>query len=236
MRVVVTAIVFILINDVLFAYNAVAYQDFGLAVSIARGCGLCLDFNSVAVIMLMLRKTMTWIRGTAIGPYLPLDQHIDLHKVIAWLIVVFGAGHTIAHFVNVGKLYEYSKAQNVYCYVCLILGLIANEPNATYAYWEYLLSTHTDVGWVNGSAGITGIILLLVLIVMVICSQPFVRRTGHFEVQSSMVGVPTSLIKVCVDLGLLLDSYAVCCLLRCSDSPCQRLLEVVSCARSCIRC
>jgi hypothetical protein len=61
--------------------------------------------------------------------------------------------------------------------------ITVNEPNVTIVYWEYLVPAHTDVGWVEGSAGFTGIILLLVLVVMVICSQPFVRSMGHFEVQ-----------------------------------------------------
>ena len=103
MPIVMTAIFLITTNDVLFAYNALAYKEFGVLVSIARGCGICIAFNSIAVIMLMLRKTMTWLRGTTVGPYLPLDHHIDLHKIIAWLIVLFSAGHATAHLVNFGK-------------------------------------------------------------------------------------------------------------------------------------
>ena len=63
-------------------------------------------------------------------------------------------------------------------------GLVVSEPNVTFAYWEYLVPIRTDIGWVNGSAGFTGIMLLLVLSTMFICSQSFVRRRGHFEVQN----------------------------------------------------
>jgi hypothetical protein len=160
--VVITIISLIIINDALFVYNAFAYKEYGVPVSIARGCGICISFNSVVVIILMLRKTMTWLRGTTVGPYLPLDNHIDLHKIVAWLIVLFSVGHATAHLIN--------------------FEITVNEPNVTIVYWEYLVPAHTDVGWVEGSAGFTGIILLLVLVVMVICSQPFVRSMGHFEV------------------------------------------------------
>ena len=63
--------------------------------------------------------------------------------------------------------------------------IAVSEPNVTIVYWEYLVPTHTDVGWVKGSAGFTGILLLLVLVIIVVCSQPFVRRSGHFEVYMS---------------------------------------------------
>ncbi|XP_062502529.1 NADPH oxidase 5-like [Corticium candelabrum] len=162
MSTVVTTVLFTVINIGLFTYNAIAYKHSGPAVSIARGFGLCLDFDTVTVIVLMLRKTLTWLRGTSLGPYLPLDQHINLHKVVAYVILMLAIGHTTAHCVNIRQ--------------------IVNEPNATHAYWEYLFSTHTDLGWVNGSAGVTGVTLLIILITIVICSQPFVRQTGHFEI------------------------------------------------------
>lgn len=47
---------------------------------------------------------------------------------------------------------------------------------------ELLTSTHFGIGWVGGSACITGWILLVVLVTMGISSMPFVRRNGKFEV------------------------------------------------------
>lgn len=54
------------------------------------------------------------------------------------------------------------------------------------AVWEYLFTTKAGQGWFHGTAGITGVILSLILIVMVICSQPFVRNKGYFEVINSV--------------------------------------------------
>ena len=100
---VVTLILLAITNAALFIYKVITYKDSGAAICIARACGICIAFNSIAVIVVMLRKTMTWLRGTAIAPYLPLDHYIDLHKIIAWVIVLLAGGHTIAHFVNFGK-------------------------------------------------------------------------------------------------------------------------------------
>jgi predicted ferric reductase len=51
-----------------------------------------------------------------------------------------------------------------------------------YPIWQYFFFIGTDFGWVCGSAGLTGVLLLFILIVMVLCSLPCVRRRGHFEV------------------------------------------------------
>ncbi len=48
--------------------------------------------------------------------------------------------------------------------------------------WKYFFYWKTGVGWVFGTAGVTGDILILILIIMVICSLPCVRRQGYFEV------------------------------------------------------
>ena len=52
-----------------------------------------------------------------------------------------------------------------------------------YSLWEYLLTTRPGVGWVRGSASLTGVVLQLLIGLMVLCSSTFVRRSGHFEVR-----------------------------------------------------
>jgi hypothetical protein len=47
---------------------------------------------------------------------------------------------------------------------------------------EILFTTKARVGWVAHTAYITGWPILVILITMVICSLPFVRRGGHFQV------------------------------------------------------
>lgn len=48
---------------------------------------------------------------------------------------------------------------------------------------DCLFTTKAGVGWVGHSAYITGWPILVILIVIVICSLPFVRRGGHFQVR-----------------------------------------------------
>ena len=75
----------------------------GVFVSIARGCGQCLNFNPVVVVFLMMRRGLTWLRSTRLAAFLPLDQHIELHKLVGFVIFVFSTIHVIAHLSNFSK-------------------------------------------------------------------------------------------------------------------------------------
>ena len=59
--------------------------------------------------------------------------------------------------------------------------LLSLTPNGL-TIWQYFFSVHTGLGWVGGTAGLTGTTLLVILFVMVFCSLPCVRRKGYFEV------------------------------------------------------
>ena len=48
--------------------------------------------------------------------------------------------------------------------------------------WHYIFWIRTGLGWVGGAAGLTGVLLTIILAVMVVFSLPCVRRKGFFEV------------------------------------------------------
>ncbi|KAL4216478.1 NADPH oxidase 5 [Mactra antiquata] len=130
-------------------------------VMVARGCGLCLNFNCMWILVLMLRNSLTFVRMTRLYAVLPLDQHILFHKMTAIVVAGFAIVHTMAHIVNTN--------------------IVANSvDNLNMA--EILFTAKAGIGYVGGSAYITGWLLDIILIVMVICSMPFVRRTEHFQV------------------------------------------------------
>ena len=66
--------------------------------------GQCLNFNCAFVLVLMLRQTLTFLRTRGLGTFLPLDQHIYLHKLTGWLIVCYGVVHTFTHIINFSEL------------------------------------------------------------------------------------------------------------------------------------
>ena len=47
---------------------------------ISRANGLCLDFNTMMVLMLVCRHMLTILRKLGFATYLPIDNNIWLHK------------------------------------------------------------------------------------------------------------------------------------------------------------
>ncbi|XP_023229647.1 NADPH oxidase 5-like [Centruroides sculpturatus] len=157
---VVFFLLFVIVNVALFAKAAYDYKHTNGFVMVARGCGQCLNFTSVFILVLMLRYSITWLRSNGFSEYLPLDQHIYFHKLTGCLIFVYSVVHTIMHICNFDTL---SRQTN-------------------YTLTEFLFDTSPNIGWVGGGASITGWVLLVTLIIMVVAALPFVRRNGNFEI------------------------------------------------------
>ncbi|XP_034443025.1 NADPH oxidase 5 [Hippoglossus hippoglossus] len=144
----------------LFVGAMLQHSQGGAWLMVAKGCGQCLNFNCTFVMVLMLRRCLTWLRTTWLLRVLPLDQNILLHQIVGYSILCYTLVHTTAHIFNFVHLSQSSG----------------------FSLWEYLLTTRPGVGWVKGTASVTGVVLQVVICLMVLCSSTFVRRSGHFEV------------------------------------------------------
>lgn len=161
---------FLLVNFILFVTRAHQYATMpgtGPYLILARACGQCLNFDCMFVLVLMLRQSITWLRARGFSAFLPLDHHIYLHKVCGIAIAALGGWHTIMHLLNFS--------------VVVVNHREVNKDNFTTAEWLFT-SRPGLFGLVSGWANPTGFLLCIVLSIMVICSQPFVRRRGSFEV------------------------------------------------------
>uniref|UniRef100_A0AAQ5XSP8 NADPH oxidase, EF-hand calcium binding domain 5 n=1 Tax=Amphiprion ocellaris TaxID=80972 RepID=A0AAQ5XSP8_AMPOC len=152
--------VYALLSLLLFVGAMLQNSHGGAWFMVAKGCGQCLNFNCTFVMLLMLRRCLTWLRATWVVRVLPLDQNILLHQIVGYAILCYTLVHTTAHIFNFVHLSE----------------------NSTFSLWEYLLTTRPGIGWVKGTASLTGVVLQVVICLMVLCSSTFVRRSGHFEV------------------------------------------------------
>uniref|UniRef100_A0A3Q3EH24 NADPH oxidase, EF-hand calcium binding domain 5 n=1 Tax=Labrus bergylta TaxID=56723 RepID=A0A3Q3EH24_9LABR len=148
------------LNLLLFTFAMLQHKQGGAWYMVAKGCGQCLNFNCTFVMVLMLRRCLTWLRATWVVRVLPLDQNILLHQIVGYAILCFTLVHTVAHIFNFVQLSHSSE----------------------FSLWEYLLTTRPGIGWVKGTASLTGVVLQVVICLMVLCSSTFVRRSGHFEV------------------------------------------------------
>ncbi|XP_070686174.1 NADPH oxidase 5 [Pempheris klunzingeri] len=144
----------------LFIFAMLQNSHGGAWYMVAKGCGQCLNFNCTFVMVLMLRRCLTWLRATWVVRVLPLDQNILLHQIVGYAILCYTLVHTTAHILNFVQLAQ----------------------RGPFSLWEYLLTTRPGIGWVKGTASVTGVVLQVVICLMVLCSSTFVRRSGHFEV------------------------------------------------------
>ncbi|XP_055539502.1 uncharacterized protein LOC129726613 [Wyeomyia smithii] len=159
--------IFTLINVGLFISRAIQYRKSNGFVILARACGQCLNFNCAFILVLMLRHSITFLRTRGFTAILPLDQHIYLHKLTGVLVAAYSLLHTIMHLFNFTTI--------------VVNDPVINAKNFTTAEWLFTARPGL-FGLVGGCANPTGIALVFILLVMFICSQPFVRRGGSFEV------------------------------------------------------
>ncbi|XP_004421805.1 PREDICTED: NADPH oxidase 5 [Ceratotherium simum simum] len=150
------------LHVLLFALAANAHRALGASVMVAKGCGQCLNFDCSFIAVLMLRRCLTWLRATWLAQVLPLDQNVQFHQLMGYVVVGLSLVHTVAHVVN--------------------FALQAQSDASPFRFWELMLTTRPGIGWVHGSASLTGVALLLLLLLMFFCSSSCVRRSGHFEV------------------------------------------------------
>ena len=81
------------------------------------------------------------------------------------------------------------------------VGLLSTKPTGL-PLWQYFFYVKTGVGWVYGTAGLTGDCLIIILFIMVLCSLPCVRRKGFFEVRhqqfhdinASLIPIPPAVL------------------------------------------
>jgi predicted ferric reductase/Ca2+-binding EF-hand superfamily protein len=98
----VFVVVYALVNLGLFGEAVWRYHSQGAhpLVQLARGCGACLNFNGALVLVPMLRHTMGWVRRRRWGYLLPVDDSIDIHRMVGEVMFGLALLHTAAHVLN----------------------------------------------------------------------------------------------------------------------------------------
>lgn len=106
------SLIMAVINVSLFAARCYEYRNFKMWngidtnywVIFARAGGQCLNLNSMLILVLMLRHSITKLRQIGLAANLVLDRHIYFHKVTGRLISIYTVLHTAAHIGNLGEL------------------------------------------------------------------------------------------------------------------------------------
>ncbi|XP_031391962.1 respiratory burst oxidase homolog protein F isoform X2 [Punica granatum] len=138
-----------------------AFKIMGYCLLTAKGAAETLKFNMALILLPVCRNTITWLRSTKLGLFVPFDDNINFHKTIAAAIVVGIILHVGDHLA------------------CDFPRLI----NAPYSQYRAFLAhdfgnkqpTYLDL--VKGPEGITGILMVIFMAVAFTLATKWFRRS-----------------------------------------------------------
>ena len=99
---------YVLLNAALCIWVGIERRHQGGWIILARINGMCLNFNSMFILVLMMKGLLTWVRSTRFGKFFPIDQHIIFHKCVAGVILFQSVLHFIGHLGRYSKYLSFS--------------------------------------------------------------------------------------------------------------------------------
>uniref|UniRef100_A0A2K6M6M8 NADPH oxidase 1 n=1 Tax=Rhinopithecus bieti TaxID=61621 RepID=A0A2K6M6M8_RHIBE len=151
----------------------------------ARASALCLNFNSMLILLPVCRSLLSFLRGTCSfcsrTLRKQLDHNLTFHKLVAYMICLHTAIHIIAHLFNFDR---YSRSrQATDGSLASILSSLSHDEKKGGSWLNPIQFRNTTVEYVTFTsiAGLTGVIMTIALILMVTSATEFIRRS-YFEV------------------------------------------------------
>ncbi|XP_010433689.1 PREDICTED: putative respiratory burst oxidase homolog protein G [Camelina sativa] len=159
------------IMAILFTYkyiqykNRAVYEVLGHCVCLAKGAAETLKLNMALILLPVCRNTITWLRNkTRFGVFVPFDDNINFHKVIAVGITVGVVIHAVAHLA------------------CDFPRLIAATPEEYMPLGKFFGEEQPKryMHYVKSTEGITGLVMVLLMVIAFTLALPWFRR-GKLE-------------------------------------------------------
>ena len=72
----------------------------GIGIAITRGSAASLSFCFSLLLLTMSRNILTLMKNYSIHQYIPIDSHIQFHKIVACTALFFTILHAVGHLVN----------------------------------------------------------------------------------------------------------------------------------------
>ncbi|XP_060535964.1 dual oxidase isoform X2 [Cylas formicarius] len=137
----------------------------GVGIAITRGSAASLSFSYSILLLTMCRNLITKLKEFSVQQYVPLDAHIQFHKIAACTALFFSMLHTVGHIVN---FYHVSTqpVENLKCLTNEIRFPSDYKPGITF----WLFQTVT---------GLTGVLLFVVMCVIIVFAHPTVRKKAY---------------------------------------------------------
>jgi predicted ferric reductase len=122
----------------------------------ARGSAASIKLTSAVILLPVLRNILSWLRGTWVNNYIPIDKNLVFHKFCAWLIAIMTTIHCVSHFWNFHR-YTITSEED--------LALIGRTP-----------PIHISKLAFTTISGSTGHIVLLIMVLMYSSAVESIRR------------------------------------------------------------
>ncbi|GFS70288.1 dual oxidase [Nephila pilipes] len=167
--------VFYVVTGVLFLERFVFYSYFaehtdlrhvmGLGIAVTRGSAAALSFCYSLLLLTMCRNLITKLRELPLHQYVPLDSHVQFHKIVALTALFFSMVHTVGHCIN----FYHVSTQPVDNLRCLTKEVhFDSDFKPTISYWLFQTVT-----------GVSGILLYVIVCVMFIFAHPRIRQKAY---------------------------------------------------------
>ncbi|UYV75196.1 bli-3 [Cordylochernes scorpioides] len=167
--------VFFVITFVLFLERFIFYMYFsehmdlrhvmGMGIAITRGSAASLSFCYSVLLLTMCRNLITKLRELPLHQYVPLDSHVQFHKIVAMTSLFFTLVHTVGHCSN---FFHISK-QPLENLRCLTKEMhFESDFRPTAFFWFFQTIT-----------GLTGLLLYVLVCVLFIFAHPWVRQKAY---------------------------------------------------------
>uniref|UniRef100_A0A1B6CWK3 NAD(P)H oxidase (H2O2-forming) n=1 Tax=Clastoptera arizonana TaxID=38151 RepID=A0A1B6CWK3_9HEMI len=137
----------------------------GVGIAITRGSAASLSFCYSLLLLTMSRNLLTKLKEFSIQQYIPLDAHIQFHKIAACTAFFFSLLHTVGHIVN---FYHVSTQplEHIHCLTSEVHFPSDYKPGITF----WLFQTIT---------GITGVMLFVVMVIIFVFAHPLIRKKAY---------------------------------------------------------
>ncbi|XP_029020568.1 NADPH oxidase 1 [Betta splendens] len=159
----------------------------GAGLPWARAPAAVLNFNCMLILLPVCRNLLSLIRGSLMccskTMRKQVDKNLTFHKLVAYMIGLMTAVHTIAHLLNV-EWFNNSR-QGVYDELSTDLSKLGDEDDTTYlnpVREKDLNPERIPIYFAFSTiAGVTGVVITLALILIITSSMEVIRRS-YFEV------------------------------------------------------
>lgn len=158
----------------------------GVGIAITRGSAASLSFCYSILLLTMSRNLITKLKEFSIQQYIPLDTHIQFHKIAACTALFFSLLHTVGHIVN----FYHVSTQPIENLKCLTNEVrFPSDYKPGISFWLFQTITgkslifyvHVYNCLISNFIiiGVTGVLLFVIMSVIIVFAHPTIRKKAY---------------------------------------------------------